>query len=80
MLFSIYLCLSGLKQSLSMVNVVLSKFLIIFCIYSVIFCTKMVELRTFALMLFEVTFIQIFMSIKLHFSLGPLWTGSRHKN
>jgi len=32
-----------------MVNVViLSKISIIFCVYSVIFCTKLVELRTFA--------------------------------
>jgi len=32
-----------------MVNVVvLLKFSVIFCIYSVIFCTKMVELRMFA--------------------------------
>jgi len=47
--YSIYLCFSRLKQSLSMVNVVvLSKFSFIFCVYSVIFCTKMVELRMFA--------------------------------
>jgi len=46
---SIYLCLSWLKQSLSMVKVVvLFVFSIIFCVCSVIFCIKMVELRTFA--------------------------------
>jgi len=28
------------------------------------------------LILFEVTFIQVFMLIKLHFSVGPLWMGS----
>jgi len=25
---------------------------------------------------FDVTFIQVFMSIKLHFSVGPIWMGS----
>jgi len=29
------------------------------------------------LILFDVTFIQVFMSIKLHFSVGPLWMGSQ---
>jgi len=41
--------LSRLKQSLSMVKVVvLSEFSIIFCVYSVIFCIKTVELRMLA--------------------------------
>jgi len=62
-----------------MVNViVLSIFLIIFCAYSVILCTKMVNsAHSHELILLEVTFIQVFMSIKLHFSVGPLWMGFR---
>jgi len=71
--YTTYLCLSWLKQSLSMVIiVVLSE--INFCGYSVVFCSKMVELHTLAWI--EVTFIQLFMSIKLHFSVGPLWKSS----
>jgi len=37
----------------------------------------MVEVRTFTLILFEVTFIQLFMSIKLHFSTAPKWKTSQ---
>ena len=32
--------------------------------------------RSHELILFEVTFIQVYMSIKLHFSIGPLRMGS----
>jgi len=33
--------------------------------------------RSHELILFEVMFIEVFMSIKLHFSVGQLWMGSR---
>jgi len=47
--YTTYLCFSWLKQSLSMVIiVVLSEININFCGYSVVFCIKMVELRMLA--------------------------------
>jgi len=47
--YTTYLCFSWLKQSLSMVIiVVLSEININFCGYLVVFCIKMVELRTLA--------------------------------
>jgi len=33
--------------------------------------------RSHEMILFEVMFVQIFVSIKLHFLVGPLWMGSR---
>jgi len=42
-MYSIYLCFTWSKRSLSMVDVV------VWCVFSNIFCIKMVELRTFAL-------------------------------
>jgi len=53
------------------------KFQSSFCIYSVIFCTKLAELRTFARTdSVWGNVYWVFMSMKLHFSVGPLWMGS----
>jgi len=47
--YTTHLCFSWLKQSLSMVFIlVLSEINMNFCGYSVVFCIKMVELRTLA--------------------------------
>jgi len=47
--YTAYLCFSWLKQSLSIVTiVVLSEININFCGYSVVCCIKMVDLRTLA--------------------------------
>jgi len=64
-MYSIYLCFAWFNQSLSMVDVV------VWCVFSIIFCIKMVELRTFALTDIVWGNVYSIMSIKLHFFAAP---------
>ena len=76
--YSIYLCFSRLTQSLSMVKVVvLLEFQSSFADMQSSFVLKWLKsARSHELILFEVKFIQVLMSIELHFSVGPIWMGS----